>query len=154
MPKKNEKLSRSARKCLAAIANAMLCVVLVGCGAAGTAPTVPAAGEVKVDGQPLANVNVTFTPSAGRSATAQTDGDGKFTLSTFAEGDGAVEGTHKVTFSISTADVPMPGTPEAESYVPPSLPFPEKYKGLDTTDLKVTLPSGGDTAIAIDLTTE
>lgn len=126
-------------------------LTLIGCSPSGTAPTVPAAGVLTVGGQAVANVNITFTPEVGRSATGQTDASGAFVLSTFTEGDGAVQGTHKVTLSTSTAEVPMPGTPEAESYVPAPLPFPEKYGGLNTTDLEVTLAAGGDREIALSL---
>lgn len=129
-----------------------LVVLVAGCsGGVGTAPTAPAAGSISLAGQPIADVNVTFTPTAGRSATGRTDAQGRFALSTFAEGDGAVPGSHRVTLSLPAADVPMPGTPEAASYKPPTAPFPARYGSLDDTDLVVEIPAGGDTAIALEL---
>lgn len=129
-----------------------LALLAAGCsGSAGTAPTAVAAGSVMLGGQPIADVNVTFTPNAGRSATGRTDAAGRFTLSTFAEGDGAVPGSHRVTLSLPAADVPMPGTPEAAAYRPPKPPFPARYGSLESTDLVVEIPAGGDTAIALEL---
>lgn len=130
---------------------ALLLALVAGCGRPGSAPTAPAAGTLTVDGRPLAGVNITFTPAAGRSATATTDAEGRFTLATFASGDGAVPGRHRVTLSLSTADVPMPGTPEAAAGKPPALPFAKAYSGLDTTDLEVEIPAAGQTAIALDV---
>lgn len=127
------------------------CSLLVGCGPAGVAVTVPAAGSLTAAGVPIAGVNVTFTPVDGRSATATTDAEGRFTLSTFASRDGAVPGRHRVTLSVSTADVPMPGTPEAVGYKPQPAPFAKKYGGLDSTDLEVDIPAAGDRAIVLDV---
>jgi hypothetical protein len=126
-------------------------VLIVGCGRPGTAPTAPAAGTLTAGGSALANVNITFTPSAGRSATATTDAAGAFTLSTFSPGDGAVPGRHRVTLSVSTADVPMPGTPEAAAFKPQAIPFAKRYSGLDTTDLEVEIPATGNTTITLDV---
>ncbi|MDA1039553.1 MAG: carboxypeptidase-like regulatory domain-containing protein [Planctomycetota bacterium] len=122
-----------------------------GCGRPGAAPTAPVGGTLSAAGTPIAGVNVTFTPADGRSATGITDAEGRFTLSTFATGDGAVPGRHRVTLSVSTADVPMPGTPEAASYKPQPAPFAKKYGGLDSTDLEVDIPAAGDRAIMLDV---
>jgi hypothetical protein len=129
----------------------MLATVTAGCGPTGRAPTAPASGVLQADGRPLGSVNVTFTPTSGRSASATTDESGSFTLSTFTSGDGAVPGTHRVTLSLSTVDIPMPGTPEAATYVPPKAPFASTYLGLGTTDLTVDLPASGNRAIVLDV---
>ena len=127
------------------------CLAVVGCAKPGRAPTAKAAGTLSAGGAPLAGVNVTFTPAAGRSASATTDAEGRFSLSTFAPGDGAVPGKHRVTLSLKEADVPMPGTPEAAAYKPAPLPFAKKYAGLATTDLEIEIPAGGDPAITLEV---
>lgn len=127
------------------------CLAIAGCAKPGRAPTAKASGTLSAGGAPLTGVNVTFTPAAGRSASATTDAEGRFSLSTFAPGDGAVPGKHRVTLSLKEADVPMPGTPEAAAYKPPSLPFAKKYAGLATTDLEVEIPVGGNPAISLEV---
>lgn len=130
-----------------------LMLASIGCGGAGVgrAPTAPAAGVVTLAGQPLADVTITFTPAAGRPATGRTDATGRFTLSTFAAGDGAVPGEHRVTLSLPAVDVPMPGTPEAAGYVPAKRSFPERYGGLDTTDLRIEIPAAGARDLRLEL---
>jgi hypothetical protein len=127
------------------------CLATAGCAKPVRAPTAKASGTLSAGGAPLAGVNVTFTPAAGRSAGGTTDAEGKFSLSTFAPGDGAVPGKHRVTLSLKQADVPMPGTPEAAAYKPPPQPFAKKYAGLSTTDLEVEIPAGGNKAITLEV---
>ena len=66
-------------------------------------PTAPASGVVRCGGRPLAAGRVVFSPIAksgsansGKQARAYVDENGAFTLSTYADGDGAVVGDHKV----------------------------------------------------------
>lgn len=72
------------------------CLVCLGCGSGG-----PELGEVTgivtMDGQPVANALVTFTPKeGGRSSTGATDASGKYVLA-FVDGPGAMVGVHQVT---------------------------------------------------------
>lgn len=79
-----------------------------GCGGSSN-PVAPVNGVVTLNGQPVADMVVTFTPvpgktatvgddnQPGKSATGNTDAEGKFTLSTYERGDGALIGEHKVT---------------------------------------------------------
>lgn len=57
---------------------------------------VPVSGIVEVDGQPLASGAITVVPANGRPASGTIGPDGRFTLSSFAVGDGVVTGTHQV----------------------------------------------------------
>lgn len=75
----------------------------VGCGS-GIA-TAPVSGTITIDGEPLADASVTFTPKAtGMEAPAsngRTDASGQYSLSVTATGDaGAVMGKHIVTVSL------------------------------------------------------
>lgn len=70
----------------------MLCVS--GCQKGPKTGTVE--GVVTMDGQPLANVLVTFTPvEGGMASTGTTDEQGKYTL-VYPGGKGALVGKHKV----------------------------------------------------------
>jgi hypothetical protein len=57
----------------------------------------PVSGVVLLSGQPVEGAAVLFTPeSGGRPADGVTDKEGKFTLQTFAPGDGALIGKYNV----------------------------------------------------------
>ena len=68
-----------------------------GCGGSGPRP-VQVKGRVTLDGQPLPGGTVTFFPEdvGGHQATAVTDSDGSFSLTTFSTGDGAIPGQYKI----------------------------------------------------------
>ncbi len=73
---------------------------------------VPVSGQVRYAGKPLAEAKVLFVPQAGgRPATGDTDQQGRFRLTTFERGDGALVGEHAVTvFPPGSAGPGMPGT--------------------------------------------
>jgi len=108
----------------------------VGCGDPGAAPTAKVDGTLTLDGAPLGNATVYFSPapgakSGGRQATGTTDSAGKFTLSSFKKNDGAMPGAYVVTVS---------GTG-----------VPDKYTAAEKTDLKVTVESGKTNPVKLDL---
>lgn len=96
---------------------ALLLVSAVGCGGSGGEHNVASAGgTVTLDGQPVPELVVNFTPQAaagggnpGKSATGRTDANGKFTLSTYEMGDGAVIGNHQVVVSLDGPNPTPPG---------------------------------------------
>jgi len=57
---------------------------------------VPVSGVVEVDGAPLASGAITVVPDRGRAASGTIGKDGRFTLTTFVPGDGAILGRHRV----------------------------------------------------------
>ena len=70
---------------------------LVGCGGGGDMPDLgTVTGVVTLDGQPLSGAQVTFSPESGRPSTAETGGDGSYTLQFTVDEPGAVVGTHTV----------------------------------------------------------
>lgn len=80
-----------------AILAAALLLAPAGCGPRRP-PTVAVAGRVVRGGSPVAGAAVTFAPLAGgRPATGVTDAEGRFRLTTFRAGDGAVLGEHVAT---------------------------------------------------------
>lgn len=71
---------------------------LTGCGGGNLPTVVPVSGKVMYQEKPVANAQVAFhNDNAPRAATATTDEQGFFQLSTFGHEDGAVPGTHRVT---------------------------------------------------------
>ena len=88
-------------------------VGLAGCSGADSGPTkYPVVGRFVVNGSPAEQIAVTFHHADGekagdhRYATAVTDQDGRFELSTSGDKDGAIEGTYRVTFSwLSSKDL-------------------------------------------------
>jgi len=79
--------------------------VLTGCGDSSIAPV---SGTVTLDGKPVPNLRMVFSPepigdnyAVGPFSTGKTDADGKFTLETRYGDQGAFVGKHKVSFEFS-----------------------------------------------------
>lgn len=75
----------------------VLCLIatLVGCGE-GRPHRVPVSGRVTIDGKPLTHGIVRFVPQNDRPSGGVLDSEGRFTLTCFDPGDGAVLGLHRV----------------------------------------------------------
>lgn len=86
-------------------AMSLLCLLILtpGCGdqAVSDRPeTYPVSGVVTQNGTPVEGANVVFELADGsKSAVGTTDAQGRYTLTTFEAGDGAIAGRHKVTVS-------------------------------------------------------
>jgi hypothetical protein len=81
-------------------------MLLLGCSSKPSGPphekTYPVVGAITVDGQPASGVAVTFNPEGDtplkfRSSIA-TDGNGRFSMSTYQKNDGMPAGTYVLTF--------------------------------------------------------
>ncbi len=131
--------------------------IVLGCGSPGTAETAKVTGTVTYKGNPLEGVSVGLIPqgAGGRPASGLTDASGKFTLSTFKTGDGAIPGAHKVVISEPTdpnKPPPMPGMPGYEAYMKKRASrFPEKFSSDRTTTLTVTVERGKANELPIEL---
>jgi hypothetical protein len=129
----------------------MLC--LVGCKETGSASTIEVSGVVRHNGSPVADASVTFTPEKGRPANGVTDASGRFVLSTFAEGDGAVPGPHKVSISPNASQIPpMPGTPEAAQAAAGKPPFPARYSNPEQSGFTAQVEEGKPNEFEFDMT--
>jgi hypothetical protein len=114
-------------------------------------PLVPVSGKVQLDGKPLANAIVTFTPTGatlGIGSDAVTNEAGEYKLKSRRTGDGAVVGTYKVTISkLLMPDGSEPvfdeKNPPASSPAKESLPL--KYSNQARTTLTATVAEGGTT---------
>ncbi|MFN3189467.1 MAG: hypothetical protein ACE361_03005 [Aureliella sp.] len=100
---------------IAAAIAALNLVLLSGCGGGiKKFPTAPVSGVVLCDGKPVPLAMVFFEPIAegtdavvGKPGFSRADEDGKFTLSTYGDGDGAVVAKHRV-----RVDTPPTGIPD------------------------------------------
>jgi len=76
------------------VAAGMLCL-MVGCGASG--PEIASvSGTVTMDGKPLPNAMIVFSPESGRPAGARTDEEGNYVLEFTEDREGAVPGKNNV----------------------------------------------------------
>ena len=120
----------------------LLLPLLAGCGSDGP-ELASVEGTVKLDGRPVADALIMFTPVAGgRPAGGRTDGEGRYELTYSRDAEGAMTGEHTVTISTFRAKDPDSGTPGAPELVP------AVYN--TKTELKKTVEPG-DNVIDFDL---
>ena len=132
--------------------------------AAGCSPsdpnrkTVPVKGVVLYKGKPLEKAYVTFfQPEANRSAIGETDAEGRFTLTTFVEGDGALPGSHKVTVrKLEIIDRSIPGYDYVEKGETAPIPeekwsSPKRYGKPETSGLTAEVTDKGPNEFEFDL---
>lgn len=91
-----------------AVAVALSCS---GCGSSVKTDLGQVQGTVTLDGSPLANAQVVFSPDGGRPSTGVTDDAGKYTLTYIRDTKGAKIGKH----SVRIESVPPPSEPTAEN---------------------------------------
>lgn len=114
---------------------------------AGNRPgTVPVSGVLTLDGQPVEGATVMFVPAkgglyAGGAAAGKTDGKGKYTLTTFKPGDGAVPGTYTVVITLNVTDE----RGEVKSLLP------KRYADPRTSGLTVEVAKQGPNEFYFDL---
>ena len=115
-------------------------VVVAGCGGSKQ-PTYRAGGKVAFsDGTPLSGGWVSFwSLDADKNVTARgaIQSDGTFELTTFARGDGAVEGRHQALvvplIRVDRGDLVVGKSP------PPPPPVDRRFSNFETSDLKFTV---------------
>jgi hypothetical protein len=90
---------RFVRVLSAAAIGFVVLAALTGCG--GKKRTTPVEGQVvwAEGGAPIEGATVTFVSDSNPSASGVTNSDGKFKLTTYTTGDGAVPGDYKVTIT-------------------------------------------------------
>lgn len=119
---------------------AVLGAVVLGAAVAGCSdrlPTAPVEGRVFYQDKPLEFGSVMFQPDVGPPATGIIGPGGTFRLSTYAEGDGAVIGKHKV--RITCFEGQRPGAPAPSPHEEPSLGkslIPRRYTVFSTSGLE------------------
>lgn len=125
-----------------------------GCGGADRAETAPASGVVLQDGNPVAGASVTLFPKeGGRSANGLTDENGRFVLTTYDQGDGAIPGEHQVAITAANAEVPevIPDDYDYAKAGKSSASVPPKYSDPDNSGLTATIKSGQENELKFEL---
>jgi hypothetical protein len=86
---------------LAAITWVTVGIVLTGCSSSSRPPTYPVTGTITLQGKAVAGAFITFVPTGdeGEAASAITDSEGKYELTTWEAGDGARPGEYRVKVS-------------------------------------------------------
>lgn len=129
-----------------------LCAVAcAGCGgpAAVKLDVVPAKGVVTLDGQPLANADVTAIPlgdTEGAGGTARTNAQGEFSITHFRGEPGLPKGEYRVTVSLRKlpdGSVPPVNDPTPPIESPAVETLPPAYSQIDTTTLRWNLAADG-----------
>jgi hypothetical protein len=119
-------------------------------------------GVITLDGQPVSDAIVSFLANDNqRPANGFTDSTGSYELTTFSRGDGAMEGTFRVTVVKYEKQAAKAATAN-EEYVPagPGRPndrgpkniLPKQYADQTNTPLTATVQSKRDNSISFDLT--
>ncbi|WP_152051938.1 hypothetical protein [Tautonia marina] len=137
---------------------------MLGCGGGGgpKPPMGKVSGTVTHNGSPLTEGSVVFSPAqdkgsdTGHVAIGKIDTNGRFVLTTFNTGDGAVLGQHVVTIQAKTAPKTTPepnpdGTITFEYSLGGGATIPAKYENPEQSPLRYTVEPGSNT-FEIDLT--
>jgi len=109
---------------------------LVGCGGKSYPPTSPVTGVVTLDGKPVEGANVSFVSNDTKvqPASGTTDKDGKYSLTTFRSGDGAMPGEYKVAVSKYFSEAgqsPYDKPAEPEETVAPKASLEDQYAAYE-----------------------
>ncbi len=128
----------------------------LGCGDSGP-QLAPVTGQVLLDGEPVADAGVLFSPdSPGPAASGSTDEQGKFSLMTGSR-DGALVSSHRVVISKSeTHGVSTDADGLSGAVVDGGWLFvdhlPRRYNDPKTSGLTADVTVGGDNHFTFELT--
>jgi hypothetical protein len=134
------------RRCRALLV-AVACEVLAVCGCGGDSgqlPTAPVSGTLAYEGKPVAKGTIHFHPKVGPPASAIVK-DGKFTLTTYKDGDGAVVGKHRVAIEVVEEVPTKDGDTTTKSVIP------KKYSSPDSSGIELDIPAGGRSNLQFDV---
>lgn len=79
---------------------------MTGCGGTSQPDVGLVTGTVTMDGQPLENAAVVFSPTNGRPSMGITDSSGQYELTYIRDTKGAIPGTHQVRITTVEESVP------------------------------------------------
>lgn len=131
-----------------------LVLATAGCGGGASVETVPVAGLITMDGEPLVNAAVMFQLTSDTEATAPTsagitDDEGRYTLQvSISDTSGAVVGEHRVSVTMDAYEEDEEDDGDSEV----NEPIPNKYN-VDT-ELIFNVPEGGTDQANFELQSE
>ena len=101
-------------------------LVAAGCGRSANRPaTFVVSGTVTLGGKPVEGAIITFRPADGQyPANGVTDADGRYELTTFSIGDGAMAGPYRVMIMKFEETAGRGGSESQDEYVPVMGPTP------------------------------
>ena len=135
----------SSRQTRAVVVVSVVWLVHPGCGGEpDVLPAVPVSGTLAVEGKPVAKGAIHFHPQKGHTANGIVE-DGKFTLSTYKEGDGAVVGKHRVAVEVNEEVPTKDGDTTTRSLIA------KKYSSPDSSGIELEIPGRGLPNLQIDL---
>jgi hypothetical protein len=125
----------------------LLAPLAAGCGGNGL-PLGQVSGQVTCNGQVVPDGIIYFVPEEGPAASSPIDAQGRYELTTYSPGDGAVIGNHTVYFG-PAADSGGADENVAESAVVPPPPpdpdyLPHKYRSPETSGYARQVKSGSN----------
>jgi hypothetical protein len=140
----------------------IVAIVLTGCPNSSQPATYRVTGTVTMMGKPVDGAVITFVPTSteGQAASAITDADGKYALTTWQAGDGARPGDYRVKINkqeqtaVDPSKVVKNLTIEEEQKIyvenkkprPPAKSLmPSKYQDESTSGLSHTVPKNSTT---------
>ena len=134
--------------CMLAVLLAAIALPLFGCGGSDRPTPIETTGTVTYKGAPVEGAQVMFTSAGARPATATTNAEGRFELTTFERGDGAVEGQHRVTITKSER---VPGEDPSNPYPRMRNLLPTKYANPRKSPLTATISADSETDLKFAL---
>jgi hypothetical protein len=134
----------------------LLAACLTGCAGADAGPaTAPVKGTVTLDGQPVANATVAFTPADSTTAApaqAASDDAGNFEVtSMFEQGKVTKPGMLPGSYKISVTKLEGP-PPDAQLTRAPKNVLPARYADPATSGLSAAVAAGTENTVPIELT--
>ncbi len=138
-------MNTSTPKTVACVLLLAVLLVFAGCGER-LPETVPVSGRVTWQGEPLGEGRIVFHPQAvakglrERPAIGELDEQGRFALSTFRTGDGAVPGDYRVCVFSYVSDQ---ASAEDDVSIPETVwRIPQRYGNPQQSGLTATIPAG------------
>lgn len=147
------------KSCGRRLSGLSLCALLLACSPNQHPELRRVSGTVTLHGEPVADATVAFCNDASaRFATGRTDQHGRFTLTSYNPGDGALPGEHQVVVTKIEAsddenlnlsmDEALQARPRKHR---PQQLLPPEYASRDTTPLVVSVSEEGEEDLLIEL---